>query len=239
MENTSLATQSNSSAFDISALNLSSELNQFVIVAKTGTTVTQYPFERLKFEANRQQRFAILTSDVVIVKRYYHPDLGYVLAANNGSLDKYFDKAPAIVYCYPCVSYLDTTDRGKPLSDKIQVKMLQCNKEMYNYLCNVSEIKPEPITSYDFLGSQIPGTDKFPKTQILEAGPVLWMNNSDNRKYVQEYLRQNGDRFLSAVGKIYTPEKIEELLGLSTPAPTNANALSVEQDLDDIFKPVV
>ena len=236
MENTSLATQSNSSAFDISALNLSSELNQFVIVAKTGTTVTQYPFERLKFESNRQQRFAILTPDVVIVKRHYHPDLGYVLS--DGVNDKYFDKAPSIVYCYPVVHYTDCTDRGKPLSDKIQVKMLMCNKDMYSYLCGVYEIKGD-ITQFDFLGSVIPGSDKFPKTQLMEAGSVLWANNSKNREYIQEYMKQNGDRFLSAVGKIYTPEKIEELLGLSTPAPTNANALSVEQDLDDIFKPVV
>ena len=187
-ENTSLATQS---AFDISSLNLSSDLNQYVIVAKTGTTVTQYPFERLKFEANRQQRFAILTSEVVIVKRFYHPDLGYVLAANDGSLDKYFEKGPSIVYCYPAVSYLDTTDRGKPLSDKIQVKMLQCNKEMYNFLCNLMEIKGD-LTQFDFLGSQIPGTDKFPKTQILEAGNALWLNNPDNRKSQKHHDDQRG-----------------------------------------------
>lgn len=235
MENTSLATQS-SSSFDISSLNLSSELNQYVIVAKTGTTITQYPFERLKFEANRQRRFAILTSDVVIVKRHYHPDLGYVLS--DGINDKYFDKAPAIVFTYPIVSYEDCTDRGKPLSDKIQVKMLMANKDMYSYICGIQEIKGD-ITQFDFLGSLIPGSDKFPKTQLMEAGPAGWMNNPSNRKYIQEYMKQNGDRYLSAVGKIYTPEKIEELLGLSTPI-TNTPALGVDQqDLDDIFKPVV
>lgn len=234
MENTTLATQS-SSAFDISSLNLSSELNQYVIVAKTGTTITQYPFERLKFEANRQQRFAILTSDVVIVKRHYHPDLGYVLS--DGANDKYFDKAPAIVYTYPVIHYIDCSDKGKPLSDKIQVKMLMANKDMYNYLCNLYELKGD-LTQFDFLGSLIPGSDKFPKTQLLEAGPCLWMNNPNNRSYIQEYMKQNGDRYLSAVGKVYTPEKIEELLGLSTPT-TSAPAIGVEQDLDDIFKPVV
>ena len=205
----------------------------FVIVAKTGTTVTQYPFERLKFESNRQQRFAILTSDVVIVKRYYHPDLGYVLASNDGKLDKYFEKGPSIVYTFPVCHYLDCSDKGKPLSDKIQVKMLMCNKDMYNYICGIQEIKGD-ITQFDFLGSLIPGNDRFPKTQLLEAGNCLWTNNPDNRKYVQDYMKQNGDRYLSATGKIYTPEKIEELLGLS---PSSAKE-SVDQDLDDIFKPV-
>lgn len=225
-----LATQS--SSFDISALNLSSELNQYVIVAKTGTTVTQYPFERLKFESNRQQRFAILTSDVVIVKRHYHPDLGYVLS--DGKIDSYFDKAPSLVFTYPVIHYLDCTDKGKPLSDKVQVKMLMCNKDMYNYICGILEIKGD-ITQFDFLGSLIPGNDRFPKTQLLEAGNAVWMNNPDNRKYVQDYLKQNGDRYLSAVGKIYTPEKIEELLGLSAPTVSKD---SVDQDLDDIFKPM-
>ena len=60
------------------------------------------------------------------------------------------------------------------------------------------------------------------------------MSNPDNRKYVQDYLKQNGDRFLSSMGKMYTPEKVEELLGMTTSVP----APSVDQDLDDIFKPV-
>lgn len=231
-ENTSIATQS-SSSFNISALNLSSDLNQYVIVAKTGTTVTQYPFERLKFESNRQQRFAILTSEVVIVKRHYHPDLGYVLS--DGLNDRYFEKAPSILYVYPIIHYTDCSDRGKPMSNKIQVKMLQCNKDMYNYICGIAEIKGD-ITQFDFLGSLIPGSDRFPKTQLMEAGNALWQNDPKNRDYIMEYMKQNGDRFLSSVGKIYTPEKIEELLGLSTPA--SAGAIGVEQDLDDIFKPV-
>lgn len=225
-----LATQS---SFDIASLNLSNEMNQYVIVAKTGTTVTQYPFERLKFESNRQQRFAILTSDVVIVKRHYHPDLGYVLS-DGGKIDSYFDKAPSLVFTYPVVHYLDCTDKGKPISDKVQVKMLMCNKDMYNYICGILEIKGD-ITQFDFLGSLIPGNDRFPKTQLLEAGEAVWRHNPDNRKYVQDYLKQNGDRYLSAVGKIYTPEKIEELLGLSAPTVSKE---SVDQDLDDIFKPM-
>lgn len=238
MENTSLATPSSSSAaFDISALNLSSELNQYVLVAKTGTTVTQYPFERLKFESNRQQRFAILTSDVVIVKRHYHETLGYVLS-DGGKIDSYFDKAPSIVYTYPVVHYTDCSDKGKPLSDKIQVKMLVASKDVYNFLCSLYELKGD-LTQFDFLGSLIPGSDKFPKTQLLEAGsPALWTRNPSNREYIQEYMKQNGDRYLSAVGKIMTPAKIEEELGLSS-STSSVPAIGVDQqDLDDIFKPV-
>ena len=47
-------------------------------------------------------------------------------------------------------------------------------------------------------------------------------------------MRQNGDRFLSSVGKTYTPEKLEDLLGYTGSSVKEA----VDQDLDDIFKPV-
>ena len=227
-ENTSLATPFTS--FSIASLNLA-ENNPYVIVAKTGTTVTPYPFERLKFEANRQLRFAILTSDVVIVKRHYHPDLGYILS--DGMNDKYFDKSPSVVYLYPVIHYSDTDQRGKPLSDRVQVKMLQCNKDMYSTLCGVADIKGD-LCQFDFLGSLLPGNDRFPKTQLLEAGNALWRNNPKIGEYIETYMRQNGDRFLSSVGKTYTPEKLEDLLGYTGSSVKEA----VDQDLDDIFKPV-
>jgi hypothetical protein len=229
-ENTSLATQSTSTSFNIATLNLA-ENNPYVIVAKTGTTVTPYPFERLKFESNRQQRFSILTSDVVIVKRHYHPDLGYILS--DGLNDKYFDKSPSVVYLYPIVHYTDCSDKGKPLSDRMQVKMLQCNKDMYNYIVGIQDIKGD-VTQFDFLGSLLPGNDRFPKTQLLEAGPALWKNNPKAGEYIETYMKQNGDRFLSSVGKIYTPEKLEDLLGYNGSSVKE----TVDQDLDDIFKPV-
>lgn len=225
-ENTELATKSDIT-FSIASLNLAESAGNFVTVAKTGTTVTQYPFERLKFESNRQTRFAILTEDVCIVKRHYHPELGYILS--DGLNDKYFDTPPMVTYIYPVAVYTDCSDRGKPMSDKVQVKMLQCNKDMYNFLIGIQEIKGS-ITQFDFLGSQIPGSDKFKKTQLIEAGPALWRNNSANRSYIANYMEQNKDRFLSAVGKIYTPEKLEELLGISSSISPDTS------DFDEVFK---
>lgn len=230
-ETTTLAPVSPS--FDISSLNLA-ENNPCVIVAKTGTTITPYPFERLKFESNRQQRFAILTSEVVIVKRHYHPELGYVLS--NGTNDKYFEKNPSVVYLYPIIHYTDCNEKGRPLSDKIQVKMLQCNKESYQFLCGLQDIKGD-ITQFDFLGSLLPGNDKYPKTQLLEAGLALWKNNPKSAEYIDAYMKQNGDRFLASVGKVYTDEKLEDLLGLSQP-DNSPVSVATDQDLDDIFKPV-
>lgn len=236
-ENNTLATVSNSSTsvalnstFSLSSLNLA-ENNPYVIVAKTGTTVTPYPFERVKFEPGRQTRFSILTSDVVIVRRHYHPDLGYILS--DGNIDDLFSKSPSVVYLYPVLVYMETDPRGKPLSDKVQVKMLQCNKEIYQAICSVNEIKGD-VSSFDFLGTQIPGSDKFPKTQIIECGAALWRNNPKIGEYIESYMKQYGDRFLASVGKSYTREKLEDLLGVSQ-QPIKE---TVEQDLDDIFRPV-
>lgn len=221
-----------SASFNISSLNLA-ENNPCVIIAKTGTTVTPYPFERIKFELNRNKRFSILTSEVVIVKRHYHPDLGYVLS--DGLNDKYFDKSPSVVYLYPIIVYEDTDQKGKPLSDKIQVRMLQCNKDMYQFIVSLFEVKGD-ITQFDFLGTLLPGNDKYPKTQLIEAGPALWKNIPNAADYIESYMKQNGDRFLASVGKTYSCDKIEELLGAKT--SDSALTATTEQELDDIFKPM-
>lgn len=216
-------------SFDLKALNLA-ENSPYVVVAPTGTTVSPYPFERIKFELNRNTRFAILTNQVAIVRRHYHNDLGYIIS--DGKVDRFFEKSPSVVFCYPVVQYIETNDKGKPLSDKIQCKMLQCNKEMYQYICNINEIKGD-ITQFDFLGTQVPGGEKFKKYQLMEAGATLWKNNQDSIDYVTDYMKQNMDRFLSSLGKTYTEEKLEELLGLGSSTP-----ITTEQDLDDIFKPI-
>lgn len=242
-ENNSLAPASPSSVtvahqttFSLSSLNLA-ENNPYVIVAKTGTTVTPYPFERLKFEPGRQTRFAILTSEVVIVKRHYHQDLGYIIS--DGYNDKFFDKPPSVCYLYPVVHYTDCSNSGKPLSDAMLVKMLIANKEMYTSICSVNDVKGD-ITQFDFMGTQLPGNDRFPKTQLMECGMALWRNSDKAVEYITSYMQQNGDRFLSSVGKTYPLEKLEDLLGggdssVSTQEPSKD---TTEQDLDDIFRPV-
>jgi hypothetical protein len=101
---------------------------------------------------------------------------------------------------------------------------------MYTYLTSIKEVKGD-LTQFDFLGTKIPGSEKFQKTQLMEAGPSLWKNNEKSILYVTDYMRQNEDRLLSSVGKIYTDEKLRELLG-------EANAITEvsEQDVDDIFR---
>ena len=229
MEETTVLAPASKTSFDISTLNLGAD-DPSVYVCDTGTTVSPYPFERLKFEQGRQTRFSIITNKVVIVKRHYHDTLGYVRC--NGICCQYFDKSPSIVYLYPVVVYQDTDSRGKPLSDRIQVKMLQCNKEMYNFICGLHDLKGD-ISSFDLVGTQIPGTDKYPKNQLLETGSALWKNNEHAVEYVMDYMKQNADKFLSSVGKLYkTEDELKEALGLTAPVQE-----TVDQDLNDIFRP--
>ena len=225
-ENNALAKPS--TAFNMSSINLA-DYKDYVVVAQTGVTVTPYPFERLKFEQGRNTRFAILTDEVLVLKRHYTAELGYFLC-NGGECCRLTEKSPSVVYIYPVVQYIDCSDKGKPLSDKIQVRLLQCNKDMYTYLTSIKEVKGD-LTQFDFLGTKIPGSEKFQKTQLMEAGPSLWKNNDKSILYVTDYMRQNEDRLLSSVGKIYTDEKLRELLG-------EANAITEvsEQDVDDIFR---
>ena len=233
MDDFKLAKPTSEPSFNIATLNLA-ENNPYVVVAKTGVTVTPFPFERLKFDQSRLARFSILTSEVVVVKRHYHESLGYFLC-NGRECCRLTEKSPSVVYLYPIVHYTDCSDKGKPLSDRVQVKMLHCNKDMYNYLCNIQEIKGD-LTNFDFLGKIQDGSDKFPKTQLMEAWPCLWKNEPSNLDYIQDYMKQNGDRFLSSVGKIYTDEKLRELLDVSGSSQSALPADTNLADLDEVFK---
>ena len=226
-ENTLVPSVISESSFDIASLNLN-EANAYVTIAPTGTTVTPFPFERIKFEASRQLRFSILTSKVAIVKRHYHTDLGYFLC-NNGVCCQLSEKSPSVVYLYPIVQYMDCSDRGKPLSDRIQVRMLQCNKDMYSTLTGIQDAKGD-LTQFDFCGTLLPGNDRFPKTQLIEVGNAIWRNNEKANEYIKDYMTRNGDKFISSVGKIYSDDKLRELLS----EPTTD---TVAQDIDDIFAP--
>lgn len=224
--------------FDLSSLNLG-DTAQYAMVAKTGDTIAQYPFERIKFDQNRKVRFSILTTEVVFVKRHYTEDLGYFLC-NGGACCDYAGKAASVSYLYPVVHYLDCTNSGKIISDAVQVKMVTCNKDMYNSLIGIQELKGD-LTQFDLLGYQLPGQDRYPKTTLLEAGAAVWRNSQAILDQVRDYMQKNGDKFLSAAGKMLPDSAFDKANIATNIATTDADngrgKLPVDTDITDIFRP--
>ena len=194
--------------FDVTALDLSAAA-KFVTIAKTGNLNTEYPFSRIKFVPNKKIRFALLSSEVVMVKRHYLEDQGYFLCTG-GKCCEVAKKQGANCYIYPAVLYTQCDDRGKLSGTDIEVRVLVANRDMYNSLVAISEIKGD-LEQYDFLGIQDNSSGKFPKTTLVEAGDISW-KTEENVEKVKEYVAKYKDKFLDSVAKRIPDEKLEEIL---------------------------
>ena len=193
-------------AFSLASLNLASKCPS-IVVAPTGSKLSKYSFPKIKFEEGRRCRVALLTEDVIMIKLHYHPDMGYVLC-DGGACCKYCDRV-RVKYCYPCVMY-ETDNAGRVVSPKVDLKLLVLGGEMYDQISLLSEIGGS-ITGMDLLFSCT--STQYQKCQVTQAGPAQWVNNEDIVKHVTEYMNNNGDKILDAMGRTYTNDEFLAKLG--------------------------
>lgn len=192
--------------FSLKSLNLAAKCPA-VVVAQTGAKLSKYPFPKIKFEEGRRVRVSILTEDVIMIKLHYHPEIGSIIC-DGGACCKYCDKV-SIKYCYPCVVY-ETDNSGRPTSPRVELKLLTLGGEMYDQISLLSEIGGS-ITNMDLLFSCT--STQYQKCQVTQAGPAQWMGNADIVKYVSDYMANNSEKILDALGKTYTAEEFNMKLG--------------------------
>lgn len=228
VNNGSITTMQEKPSFSLKSLNLAAKCPA-VMVAPTGAKLSRYPFPKVKFEEGRRTRLAILTEDVLMVKLHYHEDAGYIIC-DGGACCKYCDKV-SIKYCYPVVVYTDCNDAGKPVSKKIDVRLLVLGGELYDQISLLSEIN-ESITGIDLIFSC--SDAKYQKCQVTQASQALWQTDPDLVKQVTDHMNNNADKILDAVGKTYTAEQLSEKLGDLGSVPSEQKCLSAS-DIADVF----
>jgi hypothetical protein len=81
---------------------------------------------------------------------------------------------------------------------------------MYDQISLLSEIGGS-ITGMDLLFSCT--STQYQKCQVTQAGPAQWMNSEANVNYVTEYMKNNGEKLLDALGKTYTADELQIKLG--------------------------
>lgn len=219
IENESTALATGKPSFSLKSLNLAAKCPA-VVIASTGSKLSKYPFPKIKFEEGRRCRLAILTEDVIMIKLHYHPEVGYILC-DGGACCKYCDKV-SIKYCYPCVVY-ETNEAGKPISTKVDLKLLVLGGELYDQISLLSEVSGS-ITGMDLIFTC--QSTQYQKCQATQAGPALWMNNADTVSYVNEYMVNNGDKILDAMGRTYTADELAAKLGDPNAAAADQKYLS-------------
>ncbi len=205
-------------AFSLKSLNLAQKCPA-ITVAATGSKLSKFPFPKVKFEEGRRVRIAILTEDVIMVKLHYHNDIGYIMC-DGGACCKYCDKV-SIKYCYPCIVY-ETNEAGKPISTKVDPKLLVLGGELYDQISLLSEVSGS-ITNMDLIFTCT--STQYQKCQATQAGAALWLNNEDTVNFVNEYMKANGEKMLDALGRTYTADELANKLGDNN-ASTDQRCLS-------------
>lgn len=225
---TSSALTTGKPAFSLKSLNLTQNCPA-VVVAATGSKLSKYPFPKIKFEEGRRCRLAILTEDVMMIKLHYHPEVGYILC-DGGACCKYCDKV-SIKYCYPCVVY-ETDNAGRPVSTRVEPKLLVLGGEMYDQISLLSEIGGS-ITSMDLLFSCT--STQFQKCQVTQAGPAMWMKDESTVKFITDYMNTNAPKVIDAMGRTYTAEELANKLGDPNAPVADQKCISADA-LADIYK---
>jgi hypothetical protein len=227
MADSQIATVSSKPMFSLKSLNLAQKCPA-VVVAPTGSKLSKYPFPKIKFEEGRRCRIALLTEDVIMIKLHYHPEVGYIIC-DGGACCKHCDKV-SIKYCYPCVMY-ETDNSGRPVSPKVELRLLVIGGELYDNISLLSEISGS-ITSMDLLFSCT--SAQYQKCQVTQAGPAQWCNNEDTVKYVSEYMANNSEKILEALGRTYTADELNAKLGDPNAPVADQKCISADA-LNDIY----
>jgi hypothetical protein len=164
-----------------------------------------------------------------MLKLHYHPDAGYIIC-DGGACCKYCDKV-SVKYCYPVVMY-ETDNAGRIVSPRVELKLLVLGGEMYDQISLLSEIGGS-ISNMDLLFSCT--SAQYQKCQVTQAGPASWMANEAMAAYVTDYMNNNGDKILDAMGRTYTADELAAKIGDPNAPIAEQKALSADA-LADIYK---
>lgn len=211
--------------FDFNTINLGITLPG-VIVAETGTKVSRFPIERIKFTTSKKERISIILDNVIIVKTHYIEDTGSIICYG-GKCCELCD-LPAVRYVFPVVHYENTDKKGTPLSTDLDVKLLSVGKDNYEELLTIMDNKG-PLSQFDIVVTC--NDEGYQKCSFTEAGPARWKKSKKAQATVAERLQKDGPKMLACLGRTVNDEQLLKLLG-----EDSAPGLDPNVNMDDIFK---
>lgn len=197
-----------------------------IVVAETGTKVSRFPIERIKFTTSKKERISVILDKVVIVKSHFAEDIGSVLC--NGSLCCDHFGLPSVRYLFPVVHYENTDKKGTPLSSDIDVKVLAVGKDNYEELVTIMDNKG-PLSQFDIVVTC--NDEGYQKCSFTEAGDAKWKKSKKAQQYVADRLKKDGKNMVAAIGRIMTDAQLRKAIGADT-----APGIQEDVNMDDIFK---
>lgn len=196
-----------------------------VQVADTGTKVSKYPIEKMRYTEAKKEMISVLTKQVIIVKRHYDEDTGSFFCFD-GKCCEYLG-LPDVRYIYPVVVY-DTNKKGQPVSKDIEIKALILPKDAYDDLSSKDEFNEGGITSVDLVASCTDET--YQRVTYSVAGAARWKKSGEIKKYVADFWKKNAKYLTLAAGRTLKEGEFLNLKG----AGGNAQ-IEDDVDFDDVF----
>lgn len=196
-----------------------------IIKGKMGDKESKFPIEKMRFSENKKERIALLTPDVVIIKRHYDEDIGPFFCFDGLCCEKL--GFPQVRYLFPIVVY-NTDSSGTPVDKEVDIKVLQLGNELYDSIMDKHEASGD-ISNVDLVVSC--SDEEYQRVSFTIAGGVNWVKDKEVKKYVYNFWKKNNKYMTMAVGREIDEQEFKQLKGLDN-IEDNAD---VEESFDDVF----
>ena len=175
--------------FDFGKLNLPG-----VMVGDIGIEVSRYPVDKIKFTKAKREMISIVTPQVMAIKTHYIDGVGSVLCS--GKTCCKVAGAPRIKYLFPVVVY-ETDTKGKPVSSKLNYKVLCVGEGIYRDIMAIAEV--QDITSIDLLVTC--KEEIYQDISLTPAGNCRWQSNPKLVEKVVEFWSEHMEDIVKPIAR--------------------------------------
>lgn len=198
-------------------------------VVSLGTKVGNRFLEKYKGKEGIKDRIAFITTNPVVIKFHYIPDVGYIQCFGGACCEE--DESEAKVrYLFPIIQYKKV--EGKKLTEayKYEVKVLSAGADLYENIVNNHESLIEDEIEGGIVGVDFNVTctdENYQKLTLIPAKASLWKSNEEIISFLKESWENIVKHLAEAVARPMTAEKFAKVMNHLT-------AAEVDEDDEDV-----
>ena len=200
--------------FDFGKLNIPG-----VCIGDIGISISKFPVDKIKFTKEKRELISIVSPQVLAIKTHYIEGVGSILC--NGKTCCKVDGSPRIRYLFPIVVY-DVDSKGKPVSNKLNFKVLCVSGGAYEDLATLMEV--QDLTTIDLLVTCKDA--QYQDISFTPAGNCRWQSQPKLVEQVVEFWSEHMEDIVKPIARDMEDNDLRNQLGMSNDNVNNS------QDVD-------
>jgi hypothetical protein len=200
--------------FDFGKLNIPG-----VCIGDIGISISKFPVDKIKFTKEKRELISIVSPQVLAIKTHYIEGVGSILC--NGKTCCKVDGSPRIRYLFPIVVY-DVDSKGKPVSNKLNFKVLCVSGGAYEDLATLMEV--QDLTTIDLLVTCKDA--QYQDISFTPAGNCRWQSQPKLVEQVVEFWSEHMEDIVKPIARDMEDNDLRSQLGMSNDNVNNS------QDVD-------